>query len=313
MISIQQPYVEYIKIPTTDANGLDLTPTLLALTQIKIPFSNGVSVTYFIESTTNFSSYFLFGIVKASNSPFQSDGGNLNYDYTSSLSQTAVSGIKIPPNGVNNPIPLTGVPTDIFGIDNTNLIFQTYTQKDVTIGVSFTASISGGPLEAKLLKNGFAISGVSGVALNVGTTKGIISATFTSSSLSPGDNFQFNMQAPTAGGAYEFTGSLLGKSHFFASSNLFASHKTATLFFFPEPLGKFTTVLKLKSPPFDCFKFILKDISIDSSNFVVEFFLTNSNISFAAIFLSLTAVFIICLYLFDLFFIAILLLQYPLI
>ena len=232
MISIQQPYVEYIKIPTTDANGLDLTPTLLALTQIKIPFSNGVSVTYFIESTTNFSSYFLFGIVKASNSPFQSDGGNLNYDYTSSLSQTAVSGIKIPPNGVNNPIPLTGVPTDIFGIDNTNLIFQTYTQKDVTIGVSFTASISGGPLEAKLLKNGFAISGVSGVALNVGTTKGIISATFTSSSLSPGDNFQFNMQAPTAGGAYEFTGSLLGKSHFFASSNLASGSYFETI---PEP------------------------------------------------------------------------------
>ena len=59
---------------------------------------------------------------------------------------------------------------------------------------------------------------------------------------------------------------------FLASSILSASHKTATLFFFPEPLGKLTTVLKLKSPPFDCFKFIFKDTSIDSSNFVVNFF-----------------------------------------
>ena len=53
---------------------------------------------------------------------------------------------------------------------------------------------------------------------------------------------------------------------FLASSILSGSHKTATLFFFPEPLGKLTTVLKLKSPPFDCFKFIFKDTSMDSSN-----------------------------------------------
>ena len=38
---------------------------------------------------------------------------------------------------------------------------------------------------------------------------------------------------------------------FLASSTLFDSHKTATLLFFPEPLGRFTTVRKLKSPPFD--------------------------------------------------------------
>jgi hypothetical protein len=93
---------------------------------------------------------------------------------------------------------------------------------------------------------------------------------------------------------------------FLASSTLSASHKTAILLFFPEPFGSFTVVLKLKSPPFDCFKFILKDISIDSSNLVVEFFLTKSKISLAEIFLSLTDVFNISLYHFDLFFIFIL-------
>ena len=63
---------------------------------------------------------------------------------------------------------------------------------------------------------------------------------------------------------------------FLASSTLSASHKTAILDFFPDPFGNFITVLKLKSPPLDCFKFILIDTSIDSSNFVVEVFFTNS-------------------------------------
>ena len=57
---------------------------------------------------------------------------------------------------------------------------------------------------------------------------------------------------------------------FFASSIFPGSHKTATLLFLPEPLGKFTVVLRLKSPPLDCFKFILKETSIDSSTFVAD-------------------------------------------
>ena len=61
---------------------------------------------------------------------------------------------------------------------------------------------------------------------------------------------------------------------------LSGSQRTAITSFFPDPFGSFTTVRKLKSPPFDCFKFTLKDTSIDSSNFVLEFFLTNSKISF---------------------------------
>ena len=78
---------------------------------------------------------------------------------------------------------------------------------------------------------------------------------------------------------------------FFASATLSASHKTATLFFFPEPFGKLTIVLKLKSPPFDCFKLIFKDISIDSSNFTFEFFFTKSSASLVETFLSLIEVF----------------------
>ena len=60
---------------------------------------------------------------------------------------------------------------------------------------------------------------------------------------------------------------------FFASGILLSSHKTAILIFFPLPFGKLTIVLKLYSS-FLCFKFRDRDTSIDSSNFVVQFFLT---------------------------------------
>ena len=66
---------------------------------------------------------------------------------------------------------------------------------------------------------------------------------------------------------------------FLASSTLSDSQRTATLSFFPEPLGSLTTLLRLKSPPFDCFKFNLSDTSTDSSNFVLQFYLTKSKTS----------------------------------
>ena len=59
---------------------------------------------------------------------------------------------------------------------------------------------------------------------------------------------------------------------FFASLILSGSHKTATMFFFPDPFGKFTTVLRLKSPPFDCFKFILNDTSMTHQTLLLNFF-----------------------------------------
>ena len=110
---------------------------------------------------------------------------------------------------------------------------------------------------------------------------------------------------------YHMIKNLQKVSGFLGSSILSGSHKTATLFFLPEPLGKFITVLKLKSPPLDCFKLIFKEISIDSSNLVVAFFLTKSKICLGSIFLSLVAVFKISLYLLDFFFIFILLPQSP--
>ena len=57
------------------------------------------------------------------------------------------------------------------------------------------------------------------------------------------------------------------------SLDLVSSQTTPTLIFLPVPSGILTTVLKFISP-FFCLLFICKLKSIDSSNFVVQFFFT---------------------------------------
>ena len=54
-------FVEFIKISRTDELGQDLTPTLESLTQITLPYSNGVSTTYRVGTITRYRDYFLFG------------------------------------------------------------------------------------------------------------------------------------------------------------------------------------------------------------------------------------------------------------
>ena len=71
-----------------------------------------------------------------------------------------------------------------------------------------------------------------------------------------------------------------------ASCALLSSQTTATLIFFPVPPGKLTTVLILTSL-FFCLLFIWKLKSKDSSNLVVQFFLTSgSNFSITSVFRS---------------------------
>ena len=85
-MAVQNPYVEYIKISRTDELGQDLTSTLEALTQIKLPFTNGVSKTYYPISRTRYSDYFLFGLSKNQNSaPIAADKSILDYDFTGSI------------------------------------------------------------------------------------------------------------------------------------------------------------------------------------------------------------------------------------
>ena len=61
-----------------------------------------------------------------------------------------------------------------------------------------------------------------------------------------------------------------------ASFALASSQTTATFTFLPFPPGKLITVLMLTSP-FFCLLLTWKDKSIDSSNLVVQFFLTSIN------------------------------------
>ena len=66
------------------------------------------------------------------------------------------------------------------------------------------------------------------------------------------------------------------KAAAFASLDLVSSQTTATLTSLPVPPGKFTTVLIFTSL-FFCLLLIWKLRSTDSSNFVVQFFLTSGN------------------------------------
>jgi hypothetical protein len=92
-MAVQNPYVEYIKISRTDELGQDLTPTLEALTQIKLPFTNGVSKTYYPVSRTRYRDYFLFGLSKNQNSaPLAADKSTLSYEFTGSLTPGAIVG-----------------------------------------------------------------------------------------------------------------------------------------------------------------------------------------------------------------------------
>ena len=79
-----------------------------------------------------------------------------------------------------------------------------------------------------------------------------------------------------------FSDPAISAPDFFASSNFPSSHSTATLIFFPFPWGRLTIVLILVSS-FFFLRFNLNEMSMDSSNLVVQFFLTffiASSISF---------------------------------
>ena len=85
-MAVIPPYVEYMKISRIDESGQDLTPTLEALTQIKLPFPNGISRTYFPISRARYSDYFLFSLSSINNEPpFTGYAATLDYNFTGSL------------------------------------------------------------------------------------------------------------------------------------------------------------------------------------------------------------------------------------
>jgi hypothetical protein len=230
-MAVQTPYVEYIKISRTDGLGQDLTPTLEALTQIKLPFTNGVSTTYLITSTTRYNDYFLFGISKTgASAPLAADAGTIDYAFSASLSNQIFSGVNIPGQGISNPVPITSPSTNLFNIDNTKISINTYIQKEVTFTVNFTASITGGPAEAKILQNGIGTS--TSVALSVGTSNNTLSFTVDSSSLSLDTYFELDLQAPLPSGPYSYTYQLQGNSSWVISSTAASGPTLETI---PEP------------------------------------------------------------------------------
>ena len=134
--------VEYIKISRIDENGNDLTNTLEALTQLTIPYSNGNNAVYPIESITRYSDYFLYQVGPANYTPNSADAGKLEYKFTSSVSTSTIShyfGFLDASAFAFYTIPLTTPTNDPFGFYNPNngsYVFDTYSQKDLTLEIT---------------------------------------------------------------------------------------------------------------------------------------------------------------------------------
>ena len=151
-MAAQTPYVEYIKISRTDELGQDLTPTLEALTQIKLPFTNGVSVTYYIISRTRQNDYFLFSLSKNGNAaPLAADAATLDYIFTGSLgagTYNAPSYVSGNPNlqSRSNLIQITDSsndPLNFYDEINNQYFLNTISQKSINIKTKIVFNPSG--------------------------------------------------------------------------------------------------------------------------------------------------------------------------
>ena len=145
-MAVLPPYVEYIKISRTDELGQDLTPTLEALTQIKLPFTNGTSETYYPISRTRYNDYFLFSLSRTGNSaPLAADAGTIDYNFTSSISTTPVQHSFGFPDFYSEIIPLNNPTTDPLGFFDPitkRYTFKTYTQKDIVLNIESQLNVN---------------------------------------------------------------------------------------------------------------------------------------------------------------------------
>ncbi len=134
--------VEYIKISKIDKTGDNQSLTLEALTQLAIPYSNGNKAVYPIESRTEYSDYFLYQVGPATYTPNSADAGKLEYKFTSSVSTSTTShyfGFLDASAFAFYTIPLTTPTNDPFGFynsDNGSYVFNTYSQKDLTLEIT---------------------------------------------------------------------------------------------------------------------------------------------------------------------------------
>ncbi len=194
-MAVQTPYVEYIKISRTDELGQDLTPTLEALTQIKLPFTNGVSTTYLITSTTRYNDYFLFGISKTgASAPLAADAATLNYSFTSSVESSVST-----PNTANYVVGLQttlGTPINVetvtkdFNSLNLNkkvAVINTLPQKPIAVRISgsSTGNGSSGSGPFNLYVNGNSIGNIGTISFS-STTNFDVTLSIPTSSQSPG-------------------------------------------------------------------------------------------------------------------------------
>jgi hypothetical protein len=143
--------VLYIKIARIDQNGNDQTNSLEALTQITLPYVNGVSKRYIVTSITREQDYFFYSLSLDTTSSTYIDissNNTLEYKFTSSISTNTIShymGVLDASAYAFYNIPLTSPTNDPFGFYDENAQtykFDTYSQKDLTLEIVSSLSVN---------------------------------------------------------------------------------------------------------------------------------------------------------------------------
>jgi len=125
--------VRYIKISKIDENGIDQTPTLSNLTQIKIPWdtTSNSTKTFYVENITQYSTYFLYQVKDnntISGTTITNNKSTIEYNFSASVA--GGSG--------NGNITLDVISDNLGYYDNVNkqYLLQTYPQKPTLISCS---------------------------------------------------------------------------------------------------------------------------------------------------------------------------------
>jgi len=139
-------YTRFIKISKIDGNGIDNTNSLLELTTITLPWSNGEIARYKVIGSSQKQTYFDYVVeFQSTSSLYYPDASTLDYNFTASYSEIP---FRPNPEPISPPTfipPIQEYPTpptsSTFSIIDNKLILDTYPQKDIEIQISGTLQV----------------------------------------------------------------------------------------------------------------------------------------------------------------------------
>ncbi len=228
--------IQYIKISKIDKTGVDLTTQLESINTLVLP-SASKFVEYTILNKSRFNDYFLYYVTPPNRENIDNAiTSSLDYNFTSSLSTSAISFVVIPGGQSLYPATINGLETQLyqniningtnnFSVDKypgTSITLNTVSQKPIKVGFNFTASISSGTTYFRLYStNGETLSNDLNISplFSAGTNTYSISASLAPGTIVPGSGFALVAYAGGGGGGNSVEFSFNSTSHFFVSSS----------------------------------------------------------------------------------------------